>query len=65
MLKRGIFQQEKKGKSNFHGARLFANCSELSKTWEEARKNVQHFRKKLREKKKNVGASPKKTPTFI
>ena len=59
------FFDRKKGKSDFHSNPLSSNCSQLSKTWEEAHKNVRHFSENVGEKKKNVGHFLRKLQRFL
>ena len=55
VLKRGIFFDREKGKSDFQGTLVVCKLQPLSKTWEEAHKNVRHFSENVGEKEKNVG----------
>ena len=59
------FFRQKKGKSDFQGTLFVCKLQPLSKTWEEAHKNVRHFSENVGEKKKNVGHFLRKLQRFF
>ena len=64
VLKRGIFSTGKKEKVTFKAPWLSANCSQLSKTWEELPKKSDVFRKMSEKKRKTSELSQENSDVF-